>query len=235
MSLPDARPLTPRVTPRALAVGVALLLGWTLPAGARDRLQGDDQRIVQVLTVDGTTVEGRVVGGILTVRTAAGVRAIEARRVTTFTGTLLKLDDGLSFMGSLEVAGGEVRVRTAAGEALLPAKTIRAIQSGQVLLWSLPSAPTAEGPADAAFSVRALVGRWRDSSGVPWEFLDDGTLITQQMTGRYRLIGPLRLEILFPEPFLGMRGARAYDILSAGEDVIVWAYQGSRSRLTRIK
>ncbi|WP_447975447.1 hypothetical protein [Nitrospira sp. Kam-Ns4a] len=57
--------------PRALAAGVALLLGLTLPAGAQDWLQGDDQRIVQVLTVDGTAVEGRVVGGILTVRTAA--------------------------------------------------------------------------------------------------------------------------------------------------------------------
>jgi hypothetical protein len=203
-----------------------------------------EDAIRTVITKDGRQVEGTIIGGSLTIKSAIKTREVEARRIHALSRTLLKDDEGHTLVGALAILSGDVRVMTDKGTVTIPAQNIELIKAADMFMTPLrPSGGgmAGEGSQDPA---QLILGRWQDSSSIAWEFFKDGTLVSGQLAGRYSFVGSHRVKIEISSPvgmqegsafvMPGTQAVRVYEIVDLTGEQLVWDYQGNQITMTRV-
>lgn len=203
-----------------------------------------EESIRTIITKDGKQVEGTIVGGSLTIKSAIKTREIEARRIHALSRNLLKDDEGHTLVGALTILGGDMQVMTDKGTVTIPAQNIELIKATDMFM--TPRHPSGGGTAGEGSQdpAQLILGRWQDSSSITWEFFKDGTLVSGQLAGRYSFVGSHRVKIEVNSPvgmqegpafvMPGMQAVRVYEIVDLSGEQFVWDYQGNQMILTRV-
>ena len=203
-----------------------------------------EEPIRTIVTKDGKQVEGTIVGGSLTIKSAIKTREVEARRIHALSHNLLKDDEGHTLVGALTILGGDVQVTTDKGTVTIPAQNIELIKATDMFM--TPRRPSGVGTAGEGSQdpAQLILGRWQDSSSITWEFFKDGTLVSGQLAGRYSFVGSHRVKVEVNLPvgmqegsafvMPGMQAVRVYEIVDLSGEQLVWDYQGNQMTLTRV-
>lgn len=219
-----------------------LLVVWGLFLSLPFSVMADDSYRT-VITKDGKQIEGAIVGGSITIKSAIKTREIDAQRIHALSKTLMKDDEGHTVVGAITIMGGEVQVETEKGTVTIPAQNIELIKAEDMYMTPRrPSVAVAAGQG-AQGPEQLILGRWQDSSSIAWEFFKDGTLVSGHFSGRYSFVGPHRIKIelgasvgmlMGPVMMSGMQGVQVYEIVDLSGEQLVWNYQGNQSTMTRV-
>jgi len=196
-------------------------------------MTAEDAATLRLTTTDGRTLEGKIVGGALTVQTVFGTRDIEAVHLKVLSGQMLALDDGFTHNGAVTVLDGSLQFETPEGVQTIPAVKLSTIRDGLTFGNLEPSHPAASVEASETSSeVRSLLlGKWMDSQNTSWEFFRDGTMLMRQQLSGHFLVDRNRLKV--DVWMFGIKMAQVYDIVDASHDQIVLRQQGSQLVLHR--
>jgi len=196
-------------------------------------MTGEDAATLRLTTTDGRTLEGKIVGGALTIQTVFGTRDIEAVHLKVLSGQMLALDDGFTHNGSVTVLDGTLQFETMEGIQTIPAAKLSTIRDGLTFGNLEPSRSAANSePSETSSEVRGLLlGKWVDSQNTSWEFFRDGTLLMRQQLSGHFLVDRNRLKVDIW--MFGIKMAQVYDIVDASHDQVVLRQKSSQLVLHR--
>ena len=196
-------------------------------------MTAEDASTLRLTTTDGRTLEGKIVGGALTVQTVFGTRDIDAVHLKVLSAQMLALDDGFTHNGAVTVLNGSLQFETPEGVQTIPTARLSTVRDGLTFGNLEPSHTAAnvessESPAE----VRSLLlGKWMDSQNTSWEFFRDGTMLMRQQLSGHFLVDHNRLKVDIW--MFGIKMAQVYDIVDASHDQIVLRQQSSQLVLHR--
>lgn len=200
----------------------------------------DDRPIVTVTTTDGKQVAGTILDGTLTLQSPFGTKTVAAEQIRLFSPAGLSLTSGLTLTGAVSILDGQMQVQTDKGVVTIAGPRLYSVQGRGGYLATAP--PPGPSPADLGEGeVKALVlGKWQDSNGVTWEFLQDGTVTQGNSALRYSFPDHRHLKLHLGQAGagMGMHGAampmlgglsldRVYEIASLSHQKMVFKYQGN--------
>jgi hypothetical protein len=210
----------------------------------------DDRPVVTVTTTDGKQLAGTILDGTLTLQSTFGAKTIAAQQIRLFSPAGLTLTSGLMFTGTITILDGQMQMQTDKGVVTIAGPKLYSVhgQSGY-LATAPPAGPSPDSLSDG--ETKALVlGKWQDSNGVTWEFLQDGTVTQGNSALHYSFPDHRHLKLHVGQAGAGMAvggtmgGAvmpmlgglsldRVYEIASLSRQKMVFKYQGNELSFTR--
>ncbi len=221
----------------------ACLVFGGLCLGLAPSALADEEPYRTVITKDGKQIEGTIVGGSVTIKSAIKTREVEAQKIHALSRTLMKDDEGHTVAGGITILGGEVQVATEKGTVTIQAQNIETIKAADMFMTPRRPGGTVAAGQGSQDPQQLILGRWQDSSGIAWEFFKDGTLVSGHFSGRYGFVGPRRVKIeigssvgmlMGPVVMSGMQAVQVYEIVDLSGEQLVWEYQGNQTTLTRV-
>lgn len=224
---------------------LAILLLCPLLARAKD-----DRPVMTLTTSDGKQVAGTILDGTLTVQSTFGTKTIAAQQIRLFSPAGMNLASGLMLTGAVTILDGQLQVQTDKGVVTIAGPTLYSVQGqGGYMATAPPAGPSPDSLTDG--ETKALVlGKWQDSNGMTWEFLQDGTVTQGNSALHYSFPDHRHLKLHLGQAGAGMAmggtmgGAvmpmlgglsldRVYEIASLSHQKMVFKYQGNVLSFTR--